>query len=297
MKSNYLTQVLSLGLLTLMVSACSSNKLAVQNNNDDVYFSDVKAHQADYAVAAVAPKNNTEAYRSPSYNYNNDYYNSDYYWMNNNAYYNPYWGPTSFYYNSFSPLYYGNGWSFSLGYNYYPSYSYGYGNSWGYYGYNRFYPYSGIYSFYNTYSPYYSGINGYYGYYPRNIYTVDPRPSNPRPSGAYDNMRPTNSRIPSAVIPISRPIRPDGYNSGNSPRTVDNTRTSNTNTTPMSRPVRPTSAPRPTSIPSNQPESRPSRSERPYSPPPSSSPTGTSNGGSSSSGGSSGGRPVRPGGH
>ncbi|MBD3749141.1 MAG: hypothetical protein IE931_06575 [Sphingobacteriales bacterium] len=291
MKSNYLAQVLSLGFLTLMISACSSNKLAVQNNNDDVYFSDIKANQADYAVAAAAPKNNTEAYSSPSYGYN-DYYNSDYYWMNNNVYYNPYWGPTSFY-NSFSPFYYGSGWSFSLGYNYYPSY-YGYGNSWGYYGYNRYYPYTGIYSYYNLYSPFYNDIYGYgYGSYPRNIYTVNPRPSNPRPSGAFDNMRPTSSRVPGVGNPISRPIRPDAANSGSNPRTLDQTRTSST---PMSRPVRPTSAPRPTSVPNRQPENRPTRSERPSSPPPSTN-TRTSSGGSTSSGGNGGGRPVRPGGH
>lgn len=295
MKSNYLAQVLSFGLLTMMVSACSSNKLAVQNNNDDVYFSDVRAHQADYAVA-VAPKTNNypnDYSASPNaYDLGNDYYSSNYYWMNNNnSFYSPYWSPS--YFNDFNSFY-GSGLSFSLGYNNYPSY-YGY-NNWNFYnGFNNYYPYTGIYSYYDGYNSGYYGIYGYnpyYSNYPTSIYTVNPRPSNPRPNGAYDNMRPTNSRIADGTNPISRPIRPDVYNPRNSGRTVESTRNPNT---PTSRPVRPTATPRPTSIPSRQTENRPTRSERPFSPPPSSS--GSSSGGSTSSGSNGGGRPVRPGGH
>lgn len=290
MKCYPIAQILSIGLMTLMVSACSSNKLAVQSN-DDVYFSDIKAHQADYATAALPSSNENGAYNSPndSYGYGNNDYSGSYYGMNRGVYYNPYWGPTNFY-DFYSPLYWNNGWSFSLGYNYYPSY-YGY-NYWNY-GYS---PYSGIYSYYNAYN---SGYYGYYGYNHYNsgnlYYTTNPINYKVRPAGAYDNMRSTRPGGSSGIgTPTSRPIRPDVYSPSVPSRTVESTPRRNSYPSPTARPIRPTTSPRPTSVPNRQPESRPTRSERPYSPPPSS---GSSGGGSSNGGSSGGGRPVRPGGH
>lgn len=335
MKSKTLIKILSLSAIALVVTSCSSNKLAL-HSNDDVYFSDVKANYVKYEN----PKSNTAYSDAPEYTSNNNYANGydsrfdvnnlgnnynwqDYYYMNRLGY-NPFWGPISFLgYNNF----YNNGLSFSLGlgsYNNYYGYNNFYNNGWNNFGYNgynnRWSPYGSIYSYYQ---PGYYGNYGYYGnnyayngsgYYRDPIYSS--RPSNPRPRGSNDNMRGADI-AGSGSIPLptpSRPLRPDASPSNPGNRTIDSRPTYDPNTSSSSgRPMRPvgsSSSPsqRPTSIPS-QPVSRPTRSERPSSQPTrqteSSRPTRTESrpsspppsSGSSSSSGSSNTRPTRTGGN
>jgi hypothetical protein len=54
MKSKTLIKILSLSAVAFVITSCSSNKLALQSN-DDVYFSDVKANYVKYEK----PKSNT----------------------------------------------------------------------------------------------------------------------------------------------------------------------------------------------------------------------------------------------
>nr|MBC7611548.1 hypothetical protein [Pseudopedobacter sp.] len=333
MKSKTLIKILSLSAIGIAVTSCSTNKLALQSN-DDVYFSDVEANYAKYEK----PKSNTAYSDAPEYTskssnnyYNNgydsrfDYYDirnnltwRDYYYINRLGY-DPYW-------SVYNPLGYtnnfGNQWSLSFGLVS-PFYS-RYNNS--FWNYNDYYntPYWGIYSYYqpNYYgnSGYYAN-SGYYGnssYYGNSGYYRDPiysaRPSNPRPRGSYDNARGADNGG-SGSIPLpspSRPLRPDASPSNPGNRTIDSRPTYDPNTsTSLGRPMRPTGSSgspsqRPTSIPS-QPVSRPTRSERPSSQPTSqpesNRPTRTesrpsspppSSGSSSSSSSSSGSSNSRP---
>ncbi len=332
MKSKTLIKILSLSVIAIGITSCSSNKLALQSN-DDVYFSDVEANYAKNEK----PKSNTAYSDAPEYTTNDNYYNGydsrfdlnrignnynwqDYYYMDRLGY-NPFWGPTSFLgYNN----YYGSGLSFSIGIgssNNYYGYNNYYNNGWnnyGYYGnYNRWSPYGSIYSYYQPgyYGNYgYYGNNGYYGsgYYRDPTYAA--RPSNPRPRGSYDNDRRSDVGG-SGSIPLpspSRPIRSDASPSNPGNRTIDSRSSYDPNTSgSTSRPMRPSgssssSSQRPTSIPS-QPVSRPTRSERPSSQPSSQTesnrPTRTesrpsspppSSGSSSSSSSSSGNSNTRP---
>ncbi|MBU2045950.1 MAG: hypothetical protein KJ712_04385 [Bacteroidetes bacterium] len=332
MKSKTLIKILSLSAIAIAVTSCSTNKLALQSN-DDVYFSDVEANYAKYEK----PKSNTAYSDAPEYTSTDNYYSGynsrfdlnnlgynydwqDYYYMNRLGY-NPFWGQLSFIgYNNF----YNRAWSFSSGIGVYNNY-YGYNNyfndGWNSFGnigfYNRRSAYGGIYSYYQ---PGYYGNNYAYngsGYYRDPIYSS--RPSNPRPHGSYDNTR--KADVGSGSIPLpspSRPLRPDASPSNPGNRTIDSRPTYDPNTSSSTdRPMRPTGSSnspsqRPTSIPS-QPISRPTRSERPSSQPtrqtesdrptrtesrPSSPPPSSgSSSSSSSSSGSSNSRPVRTGGN
>lgn len=334
MKSKTSIKILSLSLTALIVTSCSSNKLALQSN-DDVYFTDVEAKYVTYNES----KSKTAYSDAPEFtsnrNYDNNYdsrfdinnlgfnYNwQDYYYMDRLGY-SPFWGPTTFLGNN---NFYRNGWSFSLGIgswnNYYNNgWNNYYNNGWNNFGYNgnfnRWSPYGGFYSFYQ---PGYYGNQGYYGnngYYGNGFYR-DPiysaRPNNPRPRGSYDNTRGADNGGGSIPLPPpGRPIRPDVINSpGAGDRKTDGIPTYNPNSSNSSgRPMRPSGssdAPsqRPTSTPS-QPVSRPTRSERPSnqptSQPESSRPTRTesrpsspppSSGSSSSSSSSSGSSNTRP---
>lgn len=335
MKVKHTIQILSLGAIAVLGTACASSNVALQTNNDDVYFSDVTANKLDYVATT------TNDYKSGNYTDRNGYdRNDDYYYDGQQAYngrfstyslynnyswrdyyyqdrlgYDPFWGPSGSYgYNNF----YGSGLSlsfnlFSSPYSYY-GFNNGYYNNyntsnWNYYGsYYGNSPYWGIYSYYRPgyYGNYgnYGGGYGGGGYYPGNAVTS--RANTPRPRGSYDNVR-TADNNSSGSIPIppssTRPVRPDAYNPGNGSagRTTDgNGRGSSTNSNPATRPTRPTSTPSSdgsrTSTPTSTP---PAQNTRPTRTENSSPPPSSSNssGSSSSSSGSSGGttRPTRGG--
>ena len=98
MKSKTLIKILSLSAIAIAVTSCSTNKLALQSN-DDVYFSDVEANYAKYEK----PKSNTAYSDAPEYTSTDNYYSGynsrfdlnnlgynydwqDYYYMNRLGY-------------------------------------------------------------------------------------------------------------------------------------------------------------------------------------------------------------------
>ncbi|TKB96016.1 hypothetical protein [Pedobacter cryophilus] len=315
MKVKFTPQMFSLGFLAIAISACSTVKVAT-DNNDDVYFSDVSANSAVY-VSAPAVKDNyndrngysdNDYYedvtnsRLDFYDVRNNYAWRDHYYRNNFNYgYDPFFSS-----NNFSGF--NNGWS--LGFNFgSPFYGYNNFNGSPFYGYNNFNnfngwnnfgsfygnsPYGGMYSYYRP--GYYGNYGGGYGYGGSNGYYGNPsysnRPNTPRPNGSYDN-RTGNSTGNSIPYPTTRPVR-NSSNGSNGAVSTTGTRNPNGSGSTTTRPTRTPVQQSPTTE-----SSRPTRTERPtYTPPPSQgSDSGRSSSGSSSSGGSSSPRPTRPGGN
>ncbi|MCO4294792.1 hypothetical protein NF867_18155 [Solitalea sp. MAHUQ-68] len=245
---------------TIMMSSCSSSKMA-QNTpskesvDNDLYFTDVKLSekpiyssnsQAQNSVPTEEQGPLTRYYdpNDPDYYYANRI-NKFYYPSGNDAYFDDYYNPYSYYspYNSWSfgvgaqwgspyygssyymnrPFYYGmpsTYFSMSFGWVY-PSYGYGYGYSPYYY--NNYLGY-----YYNQ--PWYSG--GYYpGYY---VYNVSPAKvynnygprtatggsniNRPRAyRGGTDAFIPSSPRVNEVGSTSTRPAwRPDNSNSGSS---------------------------------------------------------------------------------
>lgn len=315
----------------LTLGACSTSKLA-QNNDDDVYYAKAKAKEVpQYVAQKKEPTYRTDEqlyadsssydrrdeYASNNYDYNNYDYstriNRFYRYSPYRSYYDPYY---SYRYDPWYDYSYRPGVSIYLGYN---SPRYWNENYYWIYGYNSpnyYNNYWGTYSYYNSYPGYY-GNNGYYGngnYYGgysnsgRDYSSPNYRPRPNREGYSSNgqiytpNSQPGNNNIP------NRPSR-TGINPGYS-QPADRVTTqggSTINTQPESRPVRPSresvSQPAPVQQQS-RPEptySRPERNSYPTQsqPAPSSSgsnSSGNSNGGSSSGGSSSGGsRPSRGG--
>ena len=310
-------------LLSLfLISACSTGKVAVQNQNDDVYYSVAQAQEVPEQTE-TAPVQSDEV-ATDSDNYREDYLEEDYRdydyatrinrfhryspWRSYYDYYDFYDPFDPFnnrfgyspYYNRFYTglrinLYFGRPWYDPFFYGYgarFPYYGYGYG--YGYpYGYNRW---GGIYSYYNTFPGYYSGVG--------RTYYASPN-YRPRPSRDFDNTYGSPERGGGSgrgsVRPDGRVLdtrtRADRYGEGRSSGSYPSTiRSSRPETTSGARPSR-TDVSRPakssgTTTRSGQNSSgssaRPTRTEQ-YTPPP--APASTSE--RSSSGSSSSSSPSR----
>ncbi len=329
MKLKLTSIIFSLSLLAVLISSCSTTKVAT-TTNDDVYFTDISANNAVYAVANTTNDYNNGNYTDQNgYARNNNYYEEvynprfnmfnisnnyswrDYYYRNSIMGYDPFFGPNSYSgFNNGMSLSFNSGFPFNgynnFGYNNFGFNNYGYNNfnnnAWNNFG--SFYgnsPYWGIYSFYNQ--GYYGNYGGGYGYGGNNGYYVNSgiygvQRNNPRPNGSYDNSRPANSSGTNISYPSTRPIRNSATGSGGN-ATTESSRNSNGNNPNTTRPTR-SSAPNRDSgssqpSQSTSPQSRPTRTERPSSPPPSQS---NDSGRSSSGGGSSPApRPTRTGGN
>lgn len=316
----------------LVFGACSTNKLAQQDYNDDVYHSVAQAKEVttpvyddqpaetaekrsdDYVTDSDLYRDEHDEYDRYSFGYANRIHRFHRYspWR---SYYDWYYDPFYSYYNRYP--YYSPGWSFSIHVGrpywydpfYYDRYYYGY-NHYGYgYPYNSYYGYGypynrwGIYSYYNSYPGYGIGRTTYASpnYRPRpargfeNITNGGSRPATGRGSVRTDN----DGRI------IDTRTRAERYGDGRStpgaPASTGNTRTSTARPTrtETSRPTRSTGSVsgdrNRTSTRSSAP-SRPTRTER-YTPPPApSAPDRSSSSGSgrsSSGSSSSSGRPTR----
>lgn len=310
MKRNIAIGIFLIG--TLVLSSCSTQKLATTVSNDDVYFSNAKA--GDEPIYAVQPVyNQTDADNQQVQEEDNDdyFYYDDYASrINRFSYYSPFSYYDNLYYGYSNP-YYNSG--FSLGFNYgpygygYSPYAYGgwglgygyggwglgYGSGWGLgLGYGYGYPYGyGYGGFGGGY-----GYGGIYGGYGRGVYVSSGTPRPVRGTGSPFSGR---SYAPAS---FSRSARPGGTSAtrngigyipgGRANRTTDgvvtrgnsnNTNTGNTSYSRDSRPIR-------------QQDTRPqTQSVERSSPSPSpSSSSSSSGGGGNSGGGGGGGRPVRP---
>lgn len=343
MKRFISNKFLSLIGLALLMNSCASNKI-VSESNDDVYFQDISAKKIDYNYSKNTASSN-DNFQNQNGDYNDDYYDGngynsrlntnwnspysfrDYYFQNNLFGYDPFLGfNNGLWMNSGWGLSFGgNSWNnpyfFNNGFNQWNNFgwnNFGWNNFGGWNNFNLFYGtpgFGGIYSYYNP--GFYGNIGGFNNFGGgQNIGLFNPRNTNPRPRGSYDNARgDANGRI--IPLPPNRSPRPDNSSPSNG-RTVDNSGRSGSgsyrpntrpsgngssnpsNTQPAQRPTRPSGSSSTrsndnsrSSQPSSQPTSRPTRTEIPSSPPPSS-------GGSSSSsngGGSSTSRPTRTGGN
>ncbi|WP_374164506.1 hypothetical protein [Arcticibacter sp. MXS-1] len=301
--------------VSLLIAACSTtNQLAQQGNNDDVYASNARAKEVDYSRQPERSyRTDEQLYGGGDYRDDVDY-DFDYgYAARLNRF--QYASPWRSYYDNwytysydpwmsyrYDPYFYGSGLSMSFNYGFggYPFYS-SYYSPWGIYGYG-YSPYGNYWGPVSYYGGgYYPGYGYGYGggYYGGGVVVADrnyrPRPTrntgNPnygrggysRP-GATGNPnaygRPADGRVSSGGNYGGRPVRGDNGYPGAS--------------TSAERPVR-QERPARQERPSGQDYSRPSRSERPerssyptYTPSTSSS---SGSGSSGSSGGSSGYRP------
>lgn len=255
------------------LSSCSTaNKLASQNNNDDVYYSRATAGDAPEYVPTVANQQQQDTYADDDYYYYGDYASR----INRFDYYSPFDYSDGFY--GYTPYNrYGIGLSFGLGYSYGYNYSpYGYGYSPYGYGYS---PYYGGYNYYGV------GYGGYGGYYGGSLAGNNPRPYRGSGSpGTPVNYR--GERVGFASAATSRigyyPGRPGSRAAG----------VNTTGGTGNSRPSRASNdyaRPQQTSVDRYQPPSNSNNNSNSGR----SSSSGSSSG-SSSSGGGGGGRPVRP---
>lgn len=289
----------ALASVSLLLGACSTNRLAQVSTNDDVYYSQAKAKEVEY------PQKNEQSYRTNEQLYGGgDYaddnvdYDYDYgYASRLNRFY--YASPWRTYYDSwysysydpwysyrYDPWFYGSGLSLSFGFGY-PYYT-NYYSPWGYYGYGN--PYYGNYwgpvSYYGGY-PYGYGYGG--GYYGGGI--ASGRNNRSRPNMGTGN--PNYGKDRSGARPADRSYgsgrgsvsRPEGY----STRPTTDGRTSS-GTTQRPRP----------SVDRTNTNSRPARAETPTreaypssTPSTSSSSRGSSSGSTSSGSGGSSSTPSR----
>lgn len=302
----------------LLLAACSTNKLAQHDYNDDVYYSVAQAKENVTPVYDEVPEEPTDK-RSDNIVTDRDLYGDDY---NNysfsyadrihrfhryspwRGYYDWYYDPFYRYYNpyAYNPYRYFPRWGFSIHVGYDPFFHDRYYNpyGWGYSYYGHGYPYAyhpyaynrwGIYSYYNTYPGYGIGRTTY----------ASPN-YRPRPARGFDNItngapgRPATGRGSIRTDNDGRVIDTrtraerygDGRNTTAAPSTTGSRRDVSSSTRPtrtnVSRPTRSTSAsPARSSGSSASPartETRPTRTER-YTPPPAPAP---SNDRSSSSG-------------
>ncbi|MFM6975397.1 MAG: hypothetical protein ACKOW2_00905 [Sphingobacteriaceae bacterium] len=285
-------------LLVLPLVACSTNKLAqVDPNDDNVYVSNAKAREAQPYVRQVEDKtykteeevygdaNATEAYRGTGNYYDDDFsYSSYIYRFRNYSPWRNYFDPwydyrfDPYYYNNYhyDNLYFRNSWSIniysgpSVGW-YYPYNYYSY-NPWLYNPYYRYGNNWGIYSYYNV-IPYPGYYGGHYNY---PSYTT-PGTYRPRPYRNGDNVNWGNgTRSGNYGNGTNRPA-PRASNGARPARVQEN-----------SNPPRRESAQN-----NDTDQSRPSRAER-YTPPP--APATTSSPRSSDTNQNAKPRPARTGG-
>ena len=296
----------------LLLGACSSQKLAQDSSDDDVYFTSAKAKEIPVPVASNSQPQKEKSYKTDEQLYGGgNYTDQDYYDDYNYDYgyasrLNRFYGRSpwrSAYYDSwysygyypwytyrydpffYDPWYYSPGTSIWVGIGSYPRYGWHDNYYWRYYGsyYNS--PYWGPYSYNNVYPGYYGG--GYYGGSNRHNnnnrnYRARPDMGSGNPNVNYGNSRGRNSET--IVIDrngnrVSRPTRNDG--SSSNPSAGQSGRTSSRPTRDESRPVY------------QEPYSRPSNTGNSGNTT-SSSPSSGNSGNSGSGGGSSrGARPTR----
>jgi hypothetical protein len=294
---------IAIGIITIgamALSSCSTSKLASNQSNDNVYFSDAKA--GDEPVYAQQPAYNQTPVADDGYSDDDDdyFYYDDYSSrINRFSYYSPFSYYDDLYYGYNTYPYYGGGYGYGpygyggTGYGYYGGswglggwgYGLGYGLGWG--GYYNGWGYGG-------YGGYYGGGYGYGGggYYAGGYAS----------SGTARPNRGTGNPFANRLVPrvatntISSGI---GYIPGgrNGTRGTSNSAYNNggTNGTRYARPARTDAAP----SRDNQPVYRQPQVDRTTQPTytPSSSSSSSSGGGSRSTGSSSGGgggRPSRP---
>lgn len=173
MKTNFI----SLFVIAIVASSCSTSQMASKQVDDDVYFSTKDLRKSSAATGQTSeqsdytPNNQTQTNTSTTTTSSDDYYDQSYANRVTNIYPYGYGLYRPCYSSAFGyPSYYGSGLSFSFGYNYYMGNGMylGIGNSWGYNPYGSFY--GGYYDPYMSYNNafwngYYSGLNSnYYGY-------------------------------------------------------------------------------------------------------------------------------------
>ena len=301
MKPNHLFTSM-LALATIVVSSCSTQKIAQQSSvADDVYNSTAQA--MEYTPRPVTQGSQTQQpddYDDEYYGTSDPYYDMSYSSRINRFYYGSPWRN---YYDPYFDFYaygaypwYGNayaGWG-----NYYSPFGW---NNWGYsnWGFALGYGYGSPWA----YSPW--GWNSYYGggflgggYYGGGFYTgrTTNVPYTARPNrGNSSGYRPARSAMDGFNNGTpNRSTRASSYNGANGRTSNSVGRQTNPSGNTMNRPSRgAVSRPTRTSPPPTRTESRPTYT--PPTPPPSSSgSSGSSSGGRGGSGG--GGRPTRGGG-
>lgn len=302
----------------LLLGACSTNKLAQQNEQvDDAYYTEAQAReQREYRAQAEEKRSepdyvtDEELYGDEDYDYNDrDYADRNYsariYRFRNYSPWRSYhdtWYDYRYdpYYSSFNSYNYYNRPAFGINIGFGGYSGYNYYNPWRYYGSNYYGNYWGPYSYYNTYNPYYS--NGFYGNYGNGYYGIGrPVIVNPnyrtRPNRETDNVRsgayPGNNGGRIGTSP-NRPER-GATNNGTIDRSSQPSRTGTSRPSRTGTPTQERSGAtsRPASAPTETRSSRPQResspppriesrpAERPSSPPPSSTPQRSSDQGSS----------------
>lgn len=308
MKPNHLFTSL-LGLTALLVTSCSTPKLAQNSaDQDDVY--NTTAQAKEYKPAAVVQNNvaqNTETV-DDYYGTSDPYYDMDYTSRIQRFYYGDRWRGDYFSYlnyyglnqlNAYSPFYYG----YYGGY-YDPFFTNPFYN-WSYYGYNPYrsnfwgpFSYGGLWG--NYYGNYYN-VGGGYGSNFGN-YIVRDNNYNARPNRGGENGVGRNSGYYGGGA-VGLPTRSDNMN-GN---TTNRSRAEMYNPTNSSSGATGTTSTRPSrgnetqSRPTRTNDAPPSRPQPTYNPPvQQSAPPASSGGGRAESsgggGGGGGGRPTRGGG-
>ncbi|AYL94190.1 hypothetical protein [Mucilaginibacter celer] len=298
---------IAIGIITIgamALSSCSTSKLASNQSNDNVYFSDAKA--ADEPVYAQQPVYNQTPVAEDGYSDDDDdyFYYDDYSSrINRFSYSSPFGYYDDLYYGYNSYPYYGYGYGgpygYGGGYGYYGgTWGLGYGGwglglGWGS-GYYGGWGYGGYYGGGYGYGGYYGGGYGYGGgYYAGGVISS----GTPRPNRGTGN--PFATRVNNGPRSVSSFTRGIGYIPGGRTRTNSNPNaytnggSNGNNGTRYARPAR-TDAP-----PSrdNQPVYRQPQVDRTSQPQPSYTPSNSGGGSSRSTGSSSGGgggRPSRP---
>ena len=296
----------------LGLSSCMSTKIAqVNDNDDDVYYSQAKAKEYVVAERVIREEKQNPDYvtdeqlygdtysrygysdytsrinRFRGYNPSLDYYNSIYGYN-----YDPFYSPSYYPYSYFGSPSINIGIGINSGY-----YSY---NPWRYYGYNYGYNYGsnfwGPYSYYNPYNSYGFGgggfNNGYYGGIYSSPAFVSPN-YRARPTRSGDNPNVDRGSVignPSGII------RDNGGNiiqsRGRAERYGDEGNATRPNSNPNTRATQP--AARPERV-NQSPPQRPSQPERINTAPrqDNSGGSGRSSAPSNNGGGGSGARPSR----
>lgn len=224
--------------VSLLIAACSTtNQLAQQGNNDDVYASNARAKEVDYS------RQPERSYRTDEQLYGGDDYRDDVdydfdygYAARLNRF--QYASPWRSYYDNwytysydpwmsyrYDPYFYGSGLSMSFNYGFggYPFYS-SYYSPWGIYGYG-YSPYGNYWGPISYYGGgYYPGYGyGYGGYYGGGV-VVGSR-NNSRPYLGSGNPNYGRDRRAAGASSSTRPSygdaysRPTGYTSGSNGRT------------------------------------------------------------------------------
>ena len=294
----------ALASVSLLMAACSTtNQLAQQGNNDDVYYSEAKAKEVDYARQPERTyRTDEQLYGGEDHGDNVDY-DFDYGYasrLNRFQYASPWrtyydnWYTYSYdpwYSYRYDPWYYGTGLSLSFGWG--SPYFGGYSSPWGIYGYGSPYysNYWGPVSYYG-----YGGYPGWgYGGYPGWGYgggvVVNRRNNESRPStgtgNPYYGSRDRYSRPGTSTSTNGTSNRPERMPRNTSvPAGRDNT--GQVSSERRSRPERPARTERP------ERTERPTERSYPQSTPRTSSGGGYSPSSGSSGGGSAPSRPDRP---